>query len=351
MQTYSASRNGVKAALLEEVSFVRPLLIVLIVLLHAFTVYNGRWPAFKGFCSNEGYAWVSRFVAGFVLEAFTFVSGYVWAFQRLSLGRPNNFRSLMQKKIKRLLVPSVVFSLLYYQLFGKGDLLALTSVSDGAKAIVDVLSGVGHLWYLPMLLLCFAVFSLIEKFTLSRKWVYLVLVLVSLLPLPDLPFQLVKVPYYLLFFCAGFDMWQYRENVSARTDGVKVVGLWLLYVVLLALLTYVAGGCKVQSGQNFVIRNLIRCCPKICQMVYAFCGVWAMYKLSLLYVSHHRIADSWKELGTLCFSVYIYQEFILWYLYYYTSLPTLAGSVWLPWIGFAIALPFSLLLGKVTKML
>lgn len=34
---------------LDEVSFIRPILIVLLVFVHCFTVFNGGWPPFEGY--------------------------------------------------------------------------------------------------------------------------------------------------------------------------------------------------------------------------------------------------------------------------------------------------------------
>lgn len=40
---------------LDEVSFIRPILIVLLVFVHCFTVFNGGWPPFEGY---KGLYWL-----------------------------------------------------------------------------------------------------------------------------------------------------------------------------------------------------------------------------------------------------------------------------------------------------
>lgn len=42
---------------LDEVSFIRPILIVLLVFVHCFTVFNGGWPPFEGYKDCTGYMW------------------------------------------------------------------------------------------------------------------------------------------------------------------------------------------------------------------------------------------------------------------------------------------------------
>ena len=45
---------------LEEIDIIRPLVIILLVLMHAFTMYGGSWP--KPQCINDVgfYFWISK---------------------------------------------------------------------------------------------------------------------------------------------------------------------------------------------------------------------------------------------------------------------------------------------------
>lgn len=82
---------------LDEVSFIRPILIVLLILVHCFTVFNGGWPPFEGYQACTGYKWLSRTCYSFMLETFVFVSGYVYAYQVLNLQKQTSFRELVKK--------------------------------------------------------------------------------------------------------------------------------------------------------------------------------------------------------------------------------------------------------------
>ena len=101
---------------LDEISFIRPILIVLLVIVHCFTVFNGGWPPFTGFKESAMYMWLSRLCYSFMLEMFIFISGYVWAYQVLNLHTETSLSALVKKKVERLILPSIVFSLLYYYL-------------------------------------------------------------------------------------------------------------------------------------------------------------------------------------------------------------------------------------------
>ena len=70
---------------LDEITLMRTILAVLIVFMHSFTCYNGGWPEPAGFVNVPVYKWLSRFSFAFTLQAFVFISGYLFAFQRITL--------------------------------------------------------------------------------------------------------------------------------------------------------------------------------------------------------------------------------------------------------------------------
>ena len=57
----------------------------------------------------------------------------------------------------------------------------------------------------------------------------------------------------------------------------------------------------------------------------------------------HTGHPAWlQKMGELCFAVYLLQEFILLGLYQHTPLPQIAGTYWLPWVGFLITMAVAL---------
>ena len=133
---------------LDEISFIRPILIILLVAFHAFAPWDGSWPCFDGYQDNGLYWWIAKTTYSFMLPAFVFLSGYVWSYQREFLGRKETLKVLAIKKFKRLIVPSVVFSLAYICL--------IENTSTGALSLIEnIISGTGHMWFLPMLFICF----------------------------------------------------------------------------------------------------------------------------------------------------------------------------------------------------
>lgn len=106
---------------LDEISFIRPILIVLLVLYHAFAPWCGGWKPITGCEPNQVYWWIGKSAYSFMLPMFVFISGYVWSYQREILQRKGTFKQLFIKKFKRLYIPSLIFSTAYFLIFHKED--------------------------------------------------------------------------------------------------------------------------------------------------------------------------------------------------------------------------------------
>lgn len=72
---------------LDEVTLMRTILALLIVFMHSFTCYNGSWKEPAGYVDIPLYKWLARISFAYTLEAFVFISGYLFAFQRITLKR------------------------------------------------------------------------------------------------------------------------------------------------------------------------------------------------------------------------------------------------------------------------
>lgn len=184
--------------LLTNVVVIRPILIVLLVFYHAFAPFSGAWEPIGGYPMIRTYWWLDKLSYAFMLEMFVFVSGYVFGYQVRIKGESKlEAKNLFWGKFKRLMIPCMVFSLLYVILLG--DITQPIS-----KTIYDLVNGAGHMWFLSMLFWCFAGVWVIEKLKLKPKWVIPVLVLCSVFSSVPLPLRLGSAMYYMLFFYVGY---------------------------------------------------------------------------------------------------------------------------------------------------
>lgn len=85
------------------------------------------------------YKWIARTAFAFTLEAFVFISGFLFAFQKIILGKSEG---IIINKLQRLILPSIIFSIPYFFIFyeykGIGNFL------------YSVVNGCGHMWHLHM---------------------------------------------------------------------------------------------------------------------------------------------------------------------------------------------------------
>jgi len=66
---------------LSDAAIIRIILVVLLVLYHAFAPFSGAWSPIEGYEEVAAYWWLDKLSYAFMLETFVFVSGYVFGYQ------------------------------------------------------------------------------------------------------------------------------------------------------------------------------------------------------------------------------------------------------------------------------
>ena len=219
-----------KKVWLNEVSFMRPILLVLLVSYHAFAPYTGTWAMPIGCDDVELYRWLGYFSRAFRLEGFVFISGYIFTFQLISKNKFTDITQLAKSKFQRLLIPGILFSALYFLLFQK-----FTTVP---YSLWKIINGVAHLWYLPCLFWCFLVqYLIISKIRKSWSYTGIMLLLsagIALSVLP-IPFQLNKTLYYIVFFSGGGVFYQYKDVIARNTTFKRCIMMCMTFIALFFL--------------------------------------------------------------------------------------------------------------------
>ena len=328
--------------LLSDVVIIRNILIILLVFYHAFAIYSGAWDPIKGYPEVPGYWWLDKLSYAFMLETFVFISGYVFGFQVRTKGEEKlKAKNLLLGKFKRLMIPCMVFSLLYILLFGH-------ITQPVQKTLYSLVNGVGHMWFLPMLFWCFVGVWVIEKLRLKAKWVIPLLVLCSICSFLPLSLRMGNAMYYMIFFYVGYIL--QKEDISLdRFYTLKhCIVLAVAFCILFPTLTLLKGrlGALMAMENQLVMKAAIVSSSTLLRLIYSSVG------LAMLFVIiGHKEKDRTTSLpqwiikvGNLCFGVYLLQQFILKGLYEYTSLPAILGCYWLPWVGFVVALAGSLII-------
>lgn len=333
--------------MLEDVVVIRLILILLLVLYHAFAIFNGAWERPSGVLGIKLYWWIASFSNAFMLETFVFISGYILGYQTLVKGNTMlSYSNLIKKKIKRLLLPSLFFSSIYYVLFYDLD-------KSIGEILYAILNGCGHLWFLPMLFWCFVAIYVINKLHLRESWVFPIALICSLCSFLPLPFRLNSALYYFFCFYLGFWCMVNHSHISKCFDFKYFIISVCLFFGSFIPLTYI-GECT-REGSMLLYDDLVSkiiglfVC-KIFRIAYSVSGVVMLFLTINLLLKKKilQLSPLLKKASALCFGVYIYQQFILKYLYYHTGLTLISPSIALPWIAFLIALISSLLFSWLT---
>lgn len=268
-----------------------------------------------------------------MLEGFVFVSGFVLGFQVRTKGRALlSAKYLILHKFKRLIIPSIIFSICYILLFGDIH-------QSPAHTIYDIVNGAGHMWFLPMLFWCFIAIWIIGNYFPKPRIVLPILLVLSICPEISLPFRLSNTQYYLFYFYAGYCIQGKQFNLTRFYKTSYAIALSLVFLVLFYTLTML--GWRIPP------------ISRIARIIYSSLGlVLLFYFAGIIDSKCPKPLPGWiLKIGSLCMGVYLVQQFILKALYQHTSLPTALGPIWLPWAGFIIALTGSALLVLTFKSL
>lgn len=318
---------------LDEVTLMRTILALLIVFMHAFTCYQGGWAQPEGFVDIPVYKWIARTSFAFTLEAFVFISGYLFAFQRITLNRIEGRAGLIISKLKRLILPNVIFSALYFPLFyeykGIPDLL------------YNLINGCGHMWFLPMLFWCFIGAWLLEQIKVGDVWKLAFLACLNLFFFFSLPLQITKATSYLFYFYGGFVVYKHSAQIKEKLQAMHLVWGWIIFVIAFIALRPLKETFEVGDSEGIINKVFTLSGRSACQLVYASIGTVVFYITAIYYTQRNQLKPFTIKLASCCFGIYLFQQFLLKGLYYKTSFAVIVGPYWLPWLGFIIAAPAS----------
>ena len=324
---------------LDEVTLMRTILALLIVFMHSFTCYNGSWEQPAGYVDIPTYKWLTRASFAFTLEAFVFISGYLFAFQRITLNRTGGGITLIVNKLKRLILPSIIFSILYFVLFfeykGVGNM------------IYSIINGCGHMWYLPMLFWCFVFGWMLEQIKIKDGWKMVFLIALNLFNIYSLPLRISTAFTYLVYFYGGYLIYKHSDVINNAITSRKLVVLWVVFTVVFVVCRPMRDVLVPSDTSSNIMKLLLIVGNHACQLLYAWSGLFAFYCTAVYFTQRHQLSEATKKIAACCFGIYLFQQFILQLLYYKTDFPIWVGPYWLPWCGFIIATVVSYLLSDL----
>lgn len=329
--------------LLYEVSIIRPMVIFLLVVFHSFTKIAAGGGKVNDYQLVAVYQWFCWLISGFRIETIALIAGYVFAYQSLDLNRSYKFVPFLWKKFKRLIIPMLVFGLVYYFCY-----LFDSEAFEVKSFLVTLFSGCGHLWFLPMLFWCFLAIWFIDHFKFSSWFTLILLAAITIIPIPSLPFGFGKLPHFLFFVYAGYFLWTKRDWLLRNgLNNATICTFWIIYIVFVILMHIFI---PTFSPETIMQKGLVFITKRIFDLLMSCFGIMALY----LTVCKTTTKENYRpkqwviEASDNCYGVYVYHQFILVFLYFYTPLVSVCHPLLVPWIGLVVTFFVSLLLTKVT---
>ncbi|WP_418892375.1 acyltransferase family protein [Limibacterium fermenti] len=313
----------------KEIDITRIASVILIVLLHSFAIYTGAWEPPVKFQAIEIYKWIGLLFSSVAVPSFVFISGFLFKYQIEQ--KKWTFIEFITKKAKRLLLPAIIFGTLYLLLYNK-----TYKFSD----ILEVLNGVAHLWFLPMLFWCFVVSFFL--FRLPDKYSLLIAFLFLFIGGGYLPFCISRMFYYLIYFVVGGIFYSHKVVVKMTSRKQILVGCLFIILWIVGLLLKRFSDPSLNEMETLLMNRGFH----VLRAIYGIAGVIVLF--SLAYRLRNKSLHFISPLTRLSFGIYIYHQFILVFLYYKTPLSELVGGYWLPIVGFLLALILSIILSQLT---
>lgn len=299
------------------IDVIRIISAISVIILHSFAIYTGSWHKPIAFEYIRLYDLIGHFFSTFAVPSFVAIAGFL--FQK---SNNSNFHSFIYKKLKRLILPSLVFSYLYILLFKH---------FDGWTSVMEIVNGAGHLWFLPMLFWCY-ILAFIMKYVLNLKLKWLILISIILLGLQifDVPLGVSRCFAYFVYFVLGALIWEYELLIPHNKDNVCVTAsLLIVFIISFSFSIFIA---------DFPKSAFVSLCGKIGKYVNGIISTLIIFLLAEWLALRVKNKKTLIRISSCTMGVYILQQFILMLMLYKIQVSRYISPLLLPWAIFIVTL-------------
>ena len=188
-----------------------------------------------------------------------------------------------------------------------------------------------------MLFSCFILTRFLQYIEINDKYKLSVLLLVSISSIVSLPFQLKNTFYYLFYFNAGIVLFKNREVINRKLANLKgILLVAVVFIIAFIPLTKLREDITVLFQTEQVLLKMASLCTyNLARIIYASLAVLLIYIIATYLINKSfKIGNNLLSFNKCCFGVYLIHQFVLKYMYYRTSIPSLLGIYALPWVSF-----------------
>lgn len=222
---------------LQNISFIKTIMMVLVVLYHCMLFFGGNWFVYTAPVYNAKYLYkIAMWFNSFHIQTFAMASGFLFYYLKREHNKYNNPKEDIKKRAKRLLIPYLTVSLIWVMP------IATFFFNYSLKEIIInfvLMKNPNQLWFLIMLFLVFVFFEIFsDKFKISLNN-FIVLFFVSTGGSTILEhfginyFQIAQAIKYLLFFYLGGYIYVNKERITLKQAIIMIIGAFVLYSIKL----------------------------------------------------------------------------------------------------------------------
>lgn len=277
---------------LNNISLVGVIAMILVLLGHAGCVYAGKWDYDLVYNNSETIKYITEYIYSFHMPLFIFISGYLYFYNKVVLGKYKVRRDFIKNKFHRLLIPYIitgVFFMIPVQMIFR-------VYKDNHSFLYKVINGIlltkqpAHLWFLLALFNIFLIFYCIEDNFKNRNIIlnFLLLALINIISykMPSI-YGIRSSLQYLIYFYMGYIFCQYIDYIKYYAKNKKY--LFVLHLLLFNIQYFLLNTMNINTIYFKVLVGVVGQMISIMGISYIFMYI---YKLSGTDVMVNKITRS-----------------------------------------------------------
>ena len=198
-----------------------------------------------------------------------------------------------------------------------------------------------HLWFLPMLFWCFICGYIIQKNNWYCYSTLCILLLLMLLPRPSIiPLRITCFMEYAFYFVLGLFLFKDRNILLPIIQNkISLIISFTVFITTFGFYYYINSILNIKMF--YLLHYLLG-------FIYSTAGLIFIYGIHNFIIDHiNSIPLIVKRVANYSFAIYVFHQFILYYIYFNTKAPIIFGQILLPWISIITTMILSYILAHL----
>lgn len=292
---------------LNEYSLLKVIATILVVFAHITIMYTDLG-VINPANDSWGLSYITKLIYSYHMPLFVFISGAIYYYLRQEKGKYSNFKNFVSNKAKRLMLPYMIFGILYVAPVMIGFGFTTDNFFSYVANGILLSTNSRHLWYLFCLFNIFIIFYgaeiYVKKLPAVIKVAALFIIYMMYLEVPNI-FQLRATAQYLIYFYLGYLFQRNKKSIDLKMKSKYMI--FILTVTLNVFILHISSSYRIKGNMM-----------QIMALISAISGITAIYYFSKILLKTKIMETKiYKILSNDSFGIYIYHPMIIYILYFY----------------------------------